>query len=318
MDVTVILCTYNRSESLAMALESVAASQMPPGVSWKVLVVDNNSKDKTREVVEGVIARYPGRFEYAFEPHPGKSHALNLAINIAHSGILAFMDDDVQVEPDWLANLTSALENPSYCGVGGRILPERDFAPPGWLGSSERYAFAPLAMFDLGPNPGELKEPPFGTNMAFRREVFARFGDFRRDLGPQPGSEIRSEDTEFGLRVLRGGGRLWYEPSAVVYHAVPRNRVSQDYFLKWWFGKGRADVRESGTETEKHLSLFGVPLVLFRKLAIWTARSLFAFAPARRFDCKTKVWWLRGKIQESFAQARAAAQTHGSQRQSAQ
>jgi len=291
---------------------------MPDRVSWKVLVVDNNSKDKTRGVVESFISRFPGRFEYAFEPHPGKSHALNLAIQKACAGILAFMDDDVQVEPDWLDRLTRVFDNPTYCGSGGRILPERGCTLPDWLHCSEKYSLAPLAMFDLGPDPGELREPPFGTNMAFRRDVFARFGDFRRDLGPQPGSEIRSEDTEFGLRVLRGGGRLWYEPAAVVYHAVPSHRVSESYFLKWWFDKGRADIREFGSETEQHLSLFGVPLVLFRRLVVWAVRWALSLAPARRFDCKTKVWWLAGKVKESFAGSRTAAQLRVSQGQSAQ
>lgn len=317
MDITVILCTYNRCDSLAAALQSVAESRMPAAVSWEVLVVDNNSKDKTREVAERFVAQYPGRFRYAFEPTPGKSHALNLAIHQAVSGILAFMDDDVQVEPDWLENLTRIFESPAYCGSGGRIFPERGFVPPDWLASTEQYSLAPLAMFDLGPDPGELEEPPFGTNMAFRREVFARYGDFRRDLGPQPGSEIRSEDTEFGLRVLRGGGRLWYEPSAVVYHAVPRHRVTRSYFLKWWYGKGRGDVREFGSGPEHHLSLFGVPLVLLRRLAVWSVRWVFSFNPARRFDCKAKVWWLAGKVRESFVMSRAETQPRISEQPSA-
>jgi len=317
MDVTVVLCTYNRCDSLAKALESVAASKMPVSVSWNVLVVDNNSKDNTRQVVEQFSSRFPGRFQYAFEPHPGKSHALNYAIRESNSQILAFMDDDVQVEPDWLFNLTGALDNPSFSGAGGRIFPERGFIQPAWLAASESYSLAPLAMFDLGATACELKEPPFGTNMAFRREVFARYGDFRLDLGPQPGSEIRSEDTEFGLRVLRGGERLWYEPSAVVYHAVPRHRVTKAYFVKWWYGKGRGDVREFGAETGNSVGLFGVPLVLLRRIAVWSARWLFSFSLARRFNCKAKVWWLAGEIHESFAVSRTAARVRISERQSA-
>src|SRR4029453_17645691 len=94
----------------------------------------------------------------------------------------------------------------------------------------DRYGLAPLAMFDLGNEPGELKESPFGTNMAFRASVFKTHVGFRTDLGPCPGSEIRSEDTEFGNRLLAAGERLWYQPSAVVYHAVPANRVQKRYF----------------------------------------------------------------------------------------
>src|SRR5215471_9795294 len=98
MRITVILCTYNRCESLSTALESVAVSQLPPSISWEVLIVDNNSSDRTREVVEEFSHRYPGRFRYAFEPRQGKSYALNVGVREAKGDVLAFMDDDVTVE----------------------------------------------------------------------------------------------------------------------------------------------------------------------------------------------------------------------------
>jgi glucosyl-dolichyl phosphate glucuronosyltransferase len=72
MKITVILCTYNRCRSLAKALESVAASQMPDSVEWEVLLVDNNSSDQTREVAEEFCGRYPSRVRYVFVPHHGK------------------------------------------------------------------------------------------------------------------------------------------------------------------------------------------------------------------------------------------------------
>ena len=105
--VTVILCTYNRCQSLSKALQSVAASEMPTSAVWEVLVVDNNSHDQTREVVEDFSRRYPGRFRYLFEPKPGKSHALNAGIREAHGEILVFIDDDVTVDKNWLSNLTA-------------------------------------------------------------------------------------------------------------------------------------------------------------------------------------------------------------------
>lgn len=300
MKIAVILCTYNRCHSLAKALESVASSRMPEGVSWEVLVIDNNSSDDTALIVRERQQRFPDIFRYIFEPTPGKSNALNRGIRETDADVLAFMDDDVQVRHDWLHLLTRIFEDRHYVGSGGRILPEMGFSPPAWLKSSDRYALAPLAVFDLGEEAGELKEAPFGTNMAYRREVFSRFGDFRCDLGPQPGSEIRSEDTEFGMRVLRGGEHLWYEAAAVVYHAVPKQRVEQRYFLEWWHGKGRADVREGSFRGEKELCFCGVPLVFLRRIMIWSLRALVSISPSRRFDSKAKVWWLAGVIRESF------------------
>src|ERR1700733_6639045 len=97
MEVTVIVCTYNRGQSLAEALDSVAKSTLPEAVAWEVLVVDNNSTDQTRDVVEKVCSRVPGRFRYLLESRPGKLHALNAAIREARGDVLAFMDDDATV-----------------------------------------------------------------------------------------------------------------------------------------------------------------------------------------------------------------------------
>ena len=108
---TVILCTYNRCQVLRAALQSLAASELPDSIQWEVLVVDNNSTDQTRQVVEEFCRRCPGRFRYIFEPHPGKSFALNRGIQEAKGEVLAFTDDDVSVEPTWLQNLTASLND---------------------------------------------------------------------------------------------------------------------------------------------------------------------------------------------------------------
>src|SRR5580704_8772607 len=111
MKITAILCTYNRSQSLARALDSLAVSIVSETIQWEVLVVDNNSSDQTETVVKSFCRRYPGRFRYLFEPQQGKSYALNAGIRDAGGDILAFLDDDVEVEPVWLQNLTSALND---------------------------------------------------------------------------------------------------------------------------------------------------------------------------------------------------------------
>lgn len=331
MNITVILCTYNRWQSLVRALDSVALSHMPESVAWEVLVVDNNSHDRTRDVVADFCVRYPGRFRYLFERQQGKSHALNRGIAEAQGDVLAFLDDDVTVEPMWLQNLTAALLKGRLAGCGGRVLPEWNSVPPRWLpkgdyyrapvpseearscapkrwfpDNKERYALGPLALFDLGLEAGRLTEPPFGTNMAFQKAMFAKYGGFRPDLGPKPGSEIRCEDTEFGRRLLTGGEQLWYEPSAIVYHPVTQNRLRKQYFLAWWFDKARADVRAFGLSGDIKLFLAGIPLRSFRGLAVWTARWMLAVRPSRRFSNKLAVWSLAGQILECYRQAHSA------------
>ncbi|MGB8988233.1 MAG: glycosyltransferase [Candidatus Sulfotelmatobacter sp.] len=301
MDITVILCTYNRSESLAKALASVALLELSPGVRWEVLVVDNNSRDQTPAVVRTFSGKYPGRFRYLFEPRPGKSFALNAGISDAQGSILAFLDDDVVVDTKWLEELTGTMRNGEWAGAGGRIIPGWSSPPPKWLPCFDKQALGPLVAFDPSSEAGPLLEPPFGTNMAFRKTMFEKHGGFRTDLGPRPGSEIRSEDTEFGSRVLAAGERLRYEPTAVVYHEVPQNRVRKIYFLRWWFDKARADVRELGVP-ENIWRIHGVPVAALKRVITWSVRWLLTFEPSRRFSCKINVWINAGAIAECYGQ----------------
>ena len=304
MTITVILCTFNRCRSLEKALKSLAVMQVDGSISWYVLVVDNNSTDATRSVVDKFSREYPGRFLYQFEAQQGKSFALNAGVRAAASEVIAFVDDDVEVDRNWLENLVRPLEAAEYSGAGGRILPEVAFAPPQWMDTTGRYALAPLAIFDLGIEPHDLQEAPFGTNMAFRKAMFDKYGGFRTDLGPRPGSEIRNEDAEFGTRLLNAGQRLWYQPSAVVYHAIPQGRLSKRYFLTWWFDKARADIRQSEPPTDGRVCFLGIPLFLVRRLGVWIIRWIVAGDSRKRFSCRLKVWSISGAITECVKQYR--------------
>ncbi|MGB8474029.1 MAG: hypothetical protein WCE61_08105, partial [Candidatus Acidiferrum sp.] len=132
------------------------------------------------------------------------------------------------------------------------------------------------------------------------------YGGFRADLGPQPGSEIRCEDTEFGRRLLAGGEQLWYEPSAIVYHPVTQNRLRKQYFLAWWFDKARADIRAFGLPANTKLVLAGIPLRSFRGLAVGTARWMLAVKPSRRFHNRLRLWSVAGQIVECYRRAHPA------------
>jgi GT2 family glycosyltransferase len=266
--------------------------------------MDNNSRDQTREVVQDFCRRYPGRFRYLFEPQPGKSYALNSGVREARGEILAFMDDDVTVEPTWLQNLTATLHDSEWVGAGGRILPEKAFSPPRWLALDGPYAMdGILALFELGDTAGKLELPPYGTNMAFRKKMFEKYGGFRTDLGPTPGSEIRNEDTEFGRRVMEAGERLRYEPSAVVYHEVPQHRLRKEYFLRWWFDYGRAEIRVK----IKRPDVWGIPRhyisISNRLLYILPRQSMrwfLASDPQERFFHKCWVFVTMGEIAEIY------------------
>jgi glucosyl-dolichyl phosphate glucuronosyltransferase len=301
MNITVLVCTFNRCGSLKKALDSVLSQVLPESVTWEVLVVDNNSTDQTREVVENYCRRYPERVRYIFEPNQGLSRARNAGIHEAQGDIIAFTDDDVIAEASWLQNLTGSLHDPKWAGAGGRIVPPQEFDPPEWLtvGGTRDLLGALLPLFDLGDRACEMKRPPYGANMAFRKTVFEKYGLFRADLGRCGYRFLMGEDIEFGNRLMSGGECLRYEPLAVVEHPVPEERLSKKHFRNWWidFGRTRIIQRAAGPP------IFGIPRhflslasLVFRHLPSRVLRWMFTVNSQLRFYNECQICMTLGEI----------------------
>ena len=115
------LVYVNRSRLLENALEALLA-QVPDAPTYEVVVVDNNSDDDTRDVVEPFVAR--GVVRYEFEPRQGLSVARNHGVSVSRADLIAFTDDDVRVSSTWIRSIAQAFgENPDGDMVGGKIEP---------------------------------------------------------------------------------------------------------------------------------------------------------------------------------------------------
>ncbi len=301
MKVTVIIYACNRDMSLAETLASLAVSAVPELVEWEVLVVDNNSTDQTRSIIEDFCRRFPGRFRYVFESQPGKSFALNSGIRAARGNILAFTDDDVIVDPAWLQNLTFPMKDTYWAGTGGRTLPSAPFSPPSWLPFNGPFNMAGIvyAGYDICYKPCESEYGPFGANMAFRKTMFEKYGDFRTDLGPSPNKSVPrpNEDCEFSRRLFSRGHHVCYVPSAIVRHPVLHDRVTRQYLLSWWFDFGRAEAREFRT-WPSHLGLRNSFVTIVITLGVDIPLWIVTLSPQRRFIRKCKLWGTAGRVAE--------------------
>jgi GT2 family glycosyltransferase len=272
MDCSVIVCTYNRAASLQDTLAALAAQEAAPGLEWEVLVVDNNSRDDTRRVVEAAQRTWP-RLRYVFEAAQGLSHARNRGIAESTGEILLFTDDDVLPEPDWLATTLAGLARHQADACGGYIAPIWESPPPAWL--TERfYGFLAVRTdrTDDYPITGP-EQAPFGANMAVRRRVFDQVGGFDTSRGRKGKVLASGEDGELFERILRAGFKAVFLGSSKVHHKVESFRLTKRYFRRWRFQTSRNIAQSRGVSGQRRL--FNIPVYVFPQFLRAVARMLW-------------------------------------------
>jgi|HubBroStandDraft_1064217.scaffolds.fasta_scaffold16168_4 glycosyltransferase involved in cell wall biosynthesis len=300
MRLSVVICTWNRAESLQKTLESIENCRIPSGMDWEILIADNNSTDATSAVCQSFMQRNSERYRYLCEKRQGKSFALNTAIENARGDILAFTDDDVLVEPNWLFAVLTAFDAIECIGVAGKIVPVWNSPKPAWFNVEGPYRLMlAIVEYDLGDQSVacQIDNPPYGANLALRKDVFARYGLFRTDLGPVAGTTFRGEDSEYCRRLMSRGEKLIYVPGAVVYHPVPEDRTKKRYFESWYFDYGRMLVRTSRPSAIK-TSYFGIPRYMLRKILTCVWQWNTSFEQKRRFYHRLQVCQTLGEIAE--------------------
>jgi glycosyltransferase involved in cell wall biosynthesis len=287
---TVLICTYNRAKLLRQTLESLA--EVTSTRPWDIVIVDNNSTDDTRQVIEEAARRFPIPLMSLFEPRQGKSWALNTGIEASRGEIIAFIDDDVRVAPEWLDAACGPLEGERSADyTGGPVRPLWEQPPPRWFDLTRGDLWGTPAILDYGPEPfvfEERRKVPLGANLAVHRDLIDRIGGFNTDLGRKGKSLLGQEQAEFLARSRAAGGRGMYVPAMEVHHHVPATRLSKRYFRRWWFWKGVSRARmealhpvtELGVDLRTVPHIAGVPRYMYgavpRYLAAWLSAAVRA------------------------------------------
>ncbi|HJQ71516.1 MAG TPA: glycosyltransferase [Blastocatellia bacterium] len=303
-DISVVISTYNRSGMLRVALERLL-EQQAEGVRYEVIVVDNNSTDRTREVVESFVSDGHADLRYVFEPKQGISYGRNTGIANSSAEIIAFTDDDVRVGRDWVIKMKRAFDaHPEVDFVGGPILPEWKSEPPEWL---TRDHWWPLALLDFGDKPFYVNiDIPVclpTANISFRRRAFDHIGLFSPEFSGR-------EDHELLVRLWRTDRQGIYIPDIAVTAEVQPERLKKDYHRKWNLTTGKFNslmrlnesVSRDGRfvgELPDQATLFGVPGFVYRKLLTESLRWVAAAArwqSGKSQQHKNHIWYLIGYI----------------------
>jgi glycosyltransferase involved in cell wall biosynthesis len=247
VDASIVIGTFNRAPLLRATLDSIAAMRVPRDLEWEVIVVDNNSTDDTQATVEARTATFSTVLRYLFEPRQGKSYAVNTGLTASAATVVAFTDDDVEVDVDWLrAGVEPLLSRTDIHYTGGPVLPMWEATPSDWMVAESAVLRGPLALVDYGPEAFVFEDRqriPVGANMAVRRSAIDRVGGFRPDLDRHGASLYGQGQAEFFFRTRAAGLRGLYVPDMRLRHHVPRGRMSAAYYRRWWYWKGVARAR---------------------------------------------------------------------------
>jgi GT2 family glycosyltransferase len=244
-DVTLLVCTRGRA-TLPAALDSVARLDVPPDARVEAVVVDNGAGAAAAHAVAALRERAPSMaVRLLDEPRRGVAHARRRGIAAAAGELIAFVDDDCVLEPDWLRQVVEfAADHPRAGVVGSRneLRWEREPSPLA-LAYGESFARQ-----DWGPTPFRLApdDPrcPCGAGLVLRREAVLDSGWLARGSlrGRHPRRAGAGEDTEVALMVRAAGWEVWYAPALRVRHLVTAERTSVRHMLWLHHGFGRAEI----------------------------------------------------------------------------
>lgn len=251
IEFSIVIATYNRAQLLAETLASLD-EHLLRGLSSgtvEVILVDNNCSDHTREVMREYSARYDFVHVHK-ELKQGLSSARNSGIGMASGEIVIFLDDDVELDCGWFDALTAPFSDASIGVVGGKVLPFGSSQLPDWLPREYGYL---VSVFDPADAAQDVRTV-MGANFAVRRSCFERVGTFDTSLGRRGDKLLGGEEVELFGRIARGGWRIRYTPSAVVYHKI-ESKLRREYIddYAFWLGVSEAHVDKSCSNKAKFL-----------------------------------------------------------------
>ena len=238
--ISAVVCTYNRAAYLRKAVRSLVEQTLRRDL-YEIIVVDNGSKDETRQVVEE-FSDVPN-LRYLYEPVLGLSRARNTGWSNARGEYVAYLDDDAVAGPSWLAHILDAFESSSFDpgSVGGNAEPIWEGLRPAWLGDN---LLCTLSVFKWSDVATVLNENQWlsGCNVAYRKELLEQLGGFKESLGRKGKQLLANEEADMQRRLRELGFASVYSPDIAVRHHISGSRLTRKWFRKARYGQGFSEA----------------------------------------------------------------------------
>lgn len=245
MFLSVIICTYNRDQHIRRALESLVRQDCDSS-SYEIIVVDNNSTDRTAEIIKRFKEEHPTyNIVLTEEKRQGLSYARNKGLAMASGKYVSYIDDDGIAREDYVSQIKQYTEQfPDDVAFGGKVLPRYEKGKaPAWMSS---YIERIISIVNLGDNVKILKKIyPVGCNMFFKKDVLEKIGGFNTAL------KLRADDKYIFLKIRETGYRVLYLPKVIVWHFIDDFRNSLAYVKKVSKLNGEAERIRIGTLKRK-------------------------------------------------------------------
>lgn len=294
--VSVLFSSYNgATRRLRHALDSLVSQELPHD-RWELIAVDNNSNDDTFDLLNSYSEKLP--ITVLQQRKPGKSGALNMALDRVKGDLIVFTDDDIRAEQNWLqAIVDCAVAHPGFGVFGGRIVPDWEKEPKDrfidWIPMGSTFAIVDETQ--SGPcDPTKV----WGPNTIVRRELLGTSVRYREDIGPLPGKMFAmGEDAEIIIRLAASGAKSYRCAEAVVHHWIPASSVTEDWVQKRGERLGYGMPALFPDEVPEGVRISGVPLPTWIESAQWALRAAMLYLlpqSKKRFWAIWKYYYMRG------------------------
>ncbi|MBR3775106.1 MAG: glycosyltransferase family 2 protein [Alistipes sp.] len=243
---SIVIATYNRSAMLMQTLQSVI-EQTLPREEWECVVVNNNSTDSTAADFETFAARYPDyNLRMVLETNQGLSYARNRGIRESEGEYIAIVDDDERIAPEFVASYVALFDDvPDAVAAGGPIVAEYPTGRPRWMSAFTERPIANTMYFGEEVREFPRGRVPGGGNMALRRSAVRRYGVFDTSLGYVGESLVGGEESDLFERLQIAEAKYYYVPKAVMYHIIPKEKLTTEYLRRLSYNVGVSQLRRA-------------------------------------------------------------------------
>jgi hypothetical protein len=269
--VTVIICAYTLDRWVATRSALASAMAQRPAPAQVLLVIDHNRELAT-------LARAELRAELSDvtvlenDADPGLSGARNTGLKAATQPITAFLDDDAEARPGWLAALVEPYQDAGVAATGGGVWPRWSSSRPDWL--PPEFDWVVGCSYVGLPTVSAQVRNPIGANMSFRTDLALAAGGFNGTIGRVGALPRGCEETALAIQVTaQAHSRVIYVPAAGVDHQVGPQRTTAGYFVRrcWHEGQSKAAVvglvgAASGLSRERRHAAVIIPAAIRRDL----------------------------------------------------